>query len=91
MYRRYYRYNDPAPGMRRTAQPPAPTPPAPEPEPQPQPQTTPFPFSLEKFLGDTAKDDLILVGILLLILLGEEKEEIDLPLVLALLYLLLRK
>lgn len=88
MYRRYYRYNDPAPGMRRTAPATQPSPPPP-PEPKPAPAT--FPFSLDKFLGDTAKDDLILVGLLLLILLGEDKDEIDFPLVLALLYLLLRK
>ena len=89
MYRRYYRYNDPAPGMRR------PTPPAPQPEkqqpPQPVPQTFSFPLSFDGLLGDMAKDDLILVGILLLVLLGEDKEAIDFPLVLALLYLLLRK
>ena len=87
MYRRYYRYNDPAPGMRRAAPPQQP----PAPPPQPKQQAMPLPLSLEGMLGDMAKDDLILVGILLLVLLGEDKDKIDLPLVLALLYLLLRK
>ena len=85
MYRRYYRYNDPAPGTRR---PQAPAPASPPAEPPKQPS---FPFSAEKLLGDVAKDDMILVGLLLLILLGDEKDEIDFPLILALLYLLLRK
>ena len=84
MYRRYYKYNDPAPGQRRTP-------------PQPQaPTAPPKPPSgigalAQNFLVGTEKDDLILAGLLLLLLLGEEKENIDLPLAAALLYLLLKK
>ncbi len=91
MYRRYYRYNDPAPGTRRPAPAQQPAPASATPEPKPTPKPAMLPFSFEKLLGNTAKDDLILVGLLLLVLLGEDKEEIDLPLVLALLYLLIGK
>ncbi len=82
MYRRYYKYNDPTPGQRRIP----PQPPAPPPKPQP-----PLPAIAQDFLSGMAKDDLILAGLLLLLLLGEEKENIDLPLAASLLYLLLKK
>ncbi len=84
MYRRYYKYNDPAPGQRRT--PPQPQPPAPPPKPQ-----SSLPSLAQDFLSGMEKDDLILAGLLLLLLLGEDKENIDLPLAAALLYLLLKK
>ncbi len=82
MYRRYYRYNDPVPSAapRRT----------------PPPSNTPMPsgkstLSLPgKLLAGTEKDDLLLIGLLLLFLLGEQ-EETDFYMILALLYILLQK
>lgn len=85
MYRRYYRYNDPAPGQKR------PAPPAPPQPPAPKPQSSVLPLEIDRLFSGMEKDDLILAGLLLLLLLGEDKESPDLPLLLALLYLLLRK
>ena len=83
MYRRYYRYNDPAPGQKRPA--PASPPPAPKPE---KPS---IPFELDRLFSGMERDDLVLVGLILLLLLGEDKDSPDWPLLLALVYLLLRK
>lgn len=85
MYRRYYRYNDPVPGQKRPSAPPPPMPPAPKPE------KPTVPFELNRLFSGMEKDDLILVGLILLLLLGEDKEAPDWSLLLALVYLLLRK
>lgn len=71
--------------------------PAPErilPKPIPEkPIQNPLPFKLPFFdrQGGMQTDDLLLLGILFLVLFGEEREEIDLPLVLSLCYLLISK
>lgn len=83
MYRRYYRYNDPTPGAKRI--PPTPQPPAPAPQP------TTLPFNVDHLFSGIEKDDLILVGLLLLLLLSQDDDTPDMPLLLSLLYLLLRK
>ena len=83
MYRRYYRYNDPVPGQKRPSPPPPP--------PAPKPEKTTMPFELDRLFSGMEKDDLILVGLILLLLLGEDKEPPDWSLLLALVYLLLRK
>ncbi len=82
MYRRYYRYNDPPPSTSIRK---------PSPPPTPQPQKSAPSLSPQALLSTAQKDDLILIGLLALILFGEDKAEIDFPLVLALLYLLLQK
>ena len=86
MYRRYYRYNDPTPATalrRNTPSSKTPAPPIQEPE-----KTALF---TDKLFKIAEKDDWILVGLLLLVLLEENKKEIDFPMVLSLLYLLLQK
>lgn len=89
MYRRYYRYNDPAPASILRRNPPTHTPIAPSaPKAEKAEKTSNFTDKLFKL---AEKDDLILIGLLLLVLLEEDKKDIDFPMVLALLYLLLQK